>query len=53
MNLTRVPRFECVIWHFIDSLLMVDLIPEGANVLDIGSVSQGSPLDPYVRASGS
>lgn len=36
MNLTRVPREECWIRHFLDSLLFQDLIPEGATVLDIG-----------------
>lgn len=36
MNLTRVPREECWLRHFVDSLLFLDLIPGGAKVLDIG-----------------
>lgn len=35
-NLTRVPRDECWSRHFLDSLLIAPLIPEGAKVLDIG-----------------
>ncbi|HZH99340.1 MAG TPA: RsmG family class I SAM-dependent methyltransferase, partial [Fimbriimonadaceae bacterium] len=37
MNLTRVPREECYLRHFLDSLLFHDLIPAGASVLDIGT----------------
>lgn len=37
MNLTRVKREECWVRHFIDSVLFHDLIPNGAEVLDIGS----------------
>jgi len=37
MNLTRVPREECWLRHFVDSLLIQDLIPWGSNVLDIGT----------------
>lgn len=37
MNLTRVPRNECWLRHFIDSLLFHDLVPKGAAVLDIGT----------------
>lgn len=36
MNLTRIPRDECALRHFVDSLLFADLIPESAEVLDIG-----------------
>lgn len=36
-NLTRVPREECGLRHFVDSVLFQDLIPQGAPVLDIGS----------------
>lgn len=35
-NLTRVPREQCWIKHFIDSLLFQDYFPTGAKVLDIG-----------------
>jgi len=37
MNLTRVPKEECWVRHFLDSLLLSPLIPNGASVLDIGS----------------
>lgn len=37
MNLTRVPREECWVRHFLDSLLLSPLIPQSASVLDIGS----------------
>lgn len=37
MNLTRVPREECYIRHFLDSLLIEPLIPKDARLLDIGS----------------
>lgn len=37
MNLTRVPRRECWLRHFMDSLVIHDLIPPGAKVLDIGT----------------
>jgi 16S rRNA (guanine527-N7)-methyltransferase len=37
MNLTRVPREDCWLRHFIDSLLIHPLIPEGATVVDIGT----------------
>lgn len=37
MNLTRVPREECWVRHFLDSVLWHALIPAGAKVLDIGS----------------
>lgn len=36
-NLTRVPREECGLRHFVDSVLFQDLIRQGASVLDIGS----------------
>lgn len=35
-NLTRIPKEECWIRHFLDSLLIAPLMPHGANVLDIG-----------------
>jgi 16S rRNA (guanine527-N7)-methyltransferase len=37
MNLTRVPREEAWLRHFLDSLLAQDLIPAGSTVLDIGT----------------
>lgn len=37
MNLTRVPRDECWIRHFADSLLIQDLLPQKSTVLDIGT----------------
>lgn len=49
MNLTRVPREECWLRHFIDSLLIHDLIPEGSSVLDIGS-GPGFPAWPLACA---
>lgn len=49
MNLTRVPRAECRQRHFIDSLLLHDLIPRGASVLDIGA-GPGFPSWPLACA---
>jgi 16S rRNA (guanine527-N7)-methyltransferase len=49
MNLTRVPREECWLRHFIDSLLIQDLIPHGATVLDIGT-GPGFPAWPLACA---
>ncbi|MGI8924697.1 MAG: 16S rRNA (guanine(527)-N(7))-methyltransferase RsmG [Fimbriimonadales bacterium] len=37
MNLTRVPKAECWSRHFLDSLSLSLLIPDGAKLLDIGS----------------
>jgi 16S rRNA (guanine527-N7)-methyltransferase len=37
MNLTRVPREEAWLRHFLDSLLCHDLVPVGATVLDLGT----------------
>jgi 16S rRNA (guanine527-N7)-methyltransferase len=37
MNLTRVPRDECWLRHFVDSLLFQDLVPTKSSVLDIGT----------------
>ncbi len=36
-NLTRVPREECWARHFLDSMVLIPLIPPRARVLDIGS----------------
>lgn len=36
MNLTRIPREECWIRHFIDSVLWQSLIKSNASLLDIG-----------------
>lgn len=49
MNLTRVPREEAWIRHFVDSLLFHDLIPQGARVLDLGS-GPGFPAWPLACA---
>jgi 16S rRNA (guanine527-N7)-methyltransferase len=49
MNLTRVPREECWLRHFVDSLLFQDLIPHGASVLDIGA-GPGFPAWPLACA---
>jgi 16S rRNA (guanine527-N7)-methyltransferase len=49
MNLTRVPRDECYTRHFIDSLLFHDLIPEGVELLDIGT-GPGFPAIPLAIA---
>jgi len=49
MNITRVPREECWLRHFIDSLLIQDLIPWGSSVLDIGT-GPGFPAWPLACA---
>ncbi len=49
MNLTRVPKEECWLRHFVDSLLFQHLIPEKANVLDIGT-GPGFPSWPLACA---
>ncbi|HVT14383.1 MAG TPA: 16S rRNA (guanine(527)-N(7))-methyltransferase RsmG [Fimbriimonadaceae bacterium] len=49
MNLTRIPREECWIRHFLDSLLIQELIPAGASVLDIGT-GPGFPAWPLACA---
>lgn len=36
-NITRVPKEEAVVRHLLDSALVLDLIPQGARCLDIGS----------------
>jgi len=36
-NLTRVPRDECIYRHFIDSLLIHDMLDHVGEILDIGS----------------
>lgn len=48
-NLTRVPREEAWIRHFLDSLLFQDLIPESSTVLDIGT-GPGFPAWPLACA---
>lgn len=48
-NLTRVPREECWSRHFLDSLAIAPLIPEGAKVLDIGC-GPGFPAWPLACA---
>jgi 16S rRNA (guanine527-N7)-methyltransferase len=49
MNLTRVPREECWLRHFLDSLLAHDLIPLNSTVLDIGT-GPGLPAWPLACA---
>jgi 16S rRNA (guanine527-N7)-methyltransferase len=49
MNLTRVPREECWIRHFLDSLLFHDLIPASSELLDIGT-GPGFPAWPLACA---
>jgi 16S rRNA (guanine527-N7)-methyltransferase len=49
MNLTRVPREECALRHFVDSLLPQRWIPIGADVLDIGT-GPGFPAWPLACA---
>ena len=49
MNLTRVPRDEAWLRHFMDSLLFQDLIPVGANVADLGT-GPGFPAWPLACA---
>ncbi len=48
-NLTRIPRDEAWLRHFVDSLLFHDLIAEGARVLDIGT-GPGFPSWPLALA---
>ncbi len=49
LNLTRVPYEQCVVRHFIDSLLVASLIPQGANVVDVGT-GPGFPAWPLACA---
>lgn len=49
MNLTRVPRDECWIRHFLDSLLVAEFCPHESNVLDIGT-GPGFPAWPLALA---
>lgn len=49
MNLTRVPREDCWRRHFLDSLLLCSLIPDGLQVLDLGS-GPGLPAWPLACA---
>lgn len=49
MNLTRVPREECVTRHFLDSLLLAPHLSPGARVLDIGT-GPGFPSWPLAIA---
>lgn len=48
-NLTRVPREECWLRHFVDSLILSRLIPPGTAVLDIGT-GPGFPAWPLACA---
>ncbi|HTQ09739.1 MAG TPA: RsmG family class I SAM-dependent methyltransferase, partial [Fimbriimonadaceae bacterium] len=49
MNLTRVSRDECWLRHFVDSLLIQDLVPWKASVLDVGT-GPGFPAWPLACA---
>jgi 16S rRNA (guanine527-N7)-methyltransferase len=49
MNLTRVPREECWVRHYVDSLLFHDLFPRDSSVLDIGT-GPGFPAWPLAWA---
>lgn len=49
MNLTRVPREECWLRHFLDSLLVAPLLPRDGVVLDIGT-GPGFPAWPLACA---
>ncbi len=48
-NLTRVPREECWVRHFLDSMLIHSRVPEGAEALDIGC-GPGFPCVPLAIA---
>jgi len=48
-NLTRVPREEAAVRHVADSLLILDLIPNGAEVVDLGT-GPGFPAWPIAWA---
>ncbi len=48
-NLTRVSREEAWLRHFVDSLLVQALLPEGASVLDLGT-GPGFPAWPLACA---
>jgi len=48
-NLTRVPREAAMVRHVLDSLLMLDLVPVGARVLDLGT-GPGFPAWPLAAA---
>ncbi len=48
-NLTRIPKEECWIRHFLDSLLFAQFIPAGSLVLDIGT-GPGFPAWPLACA---
>ncbi len=49
MNLTRIPRDEAWVKHFLDSLLFQDLLPENASLLDVGT-GPGFPSWPLAQA---
>ncbi|RYG69749.1 16S rRNA (guanine(527)-N(7))-methyltransferase RsmG, partial [bacterium] len=49
MNLTRVPREECWLRHFLDSLLIAPWLPGEGSLLDIGS-GPGFPAWPLALA---
>ncbi len=48
-NLTRIPKEECWIRHFLDSLLFSQFIPLGTSILDIGT-GPGFPAWPLACA---
>ena len=49
MNLTRVPREEAELRHLVDSLLVAEFIPVGAEVVDLGT-GPGLPAWPLACA---
>lgn len=48
-NLTRIAPEDCDVKHFADSLLFLDLIPQGSRLLDIGT-GAGFPAWPIACA---
>lgn len=48
-NLTRVPREQSLVRHFVDSLLVSEFVPVGSSVLDIGT-GPGFPAWPLACA---
>lgn len=49
VNLTRVPREDCEVRHFIDSLLVAEFVPHGSRVADLGT-GPGLPAWPLACA---
>lgn len=49
MNLTRVPREECTVRHFLDCLILSPLLPEEVSLMDVGT-GPGFPAWPLACA---